>query len=299
LIQAASFLPDGKLLVTGSVDRNLAVWDAASGGRLRVLTEAEGVEDAAISTLAFSTDGRRLAVGAANGRVVLWSVESWSKMHSWEAHRSAVMALGISPDGRWLATGCREPGGTTLRVWRLEGLDSLPGSEAFSSDRMNTGVFALDFSPDSRCVAAGGWGFSGYSAPMIYDLATGERICCLLYDASRALCYSPDGALLATGDEFGTVSLWNLATRERIVKKKGHDRIVSVVAFSPDGRRLVSGSCDGGLKLWDVVTGDLLREEAYDGMVLGCRFSEGGGALSVAVAPPGADDPLLHCRTLD
>lgn len=326
-IQAAVFSPDGKRLVTGSLEGVLAEWDVDSGRRLRVLLDPERIEDrwqearqaddgtqgevafrlvrpsermrgSSILTLCFSSDGQRLVVGAANGTVVVWNAEGWGEIHVWHPHATGVTALAMSPDRRWLATGCAETGMTTLRVWRMDGPWSLPGSEAFSSDRMIGGVFALSFSPDSRFVATGGWGFSGYSAPQIHELETGERVCCLPWDASRALHYSPDGTLLATGDEFGTVSLWNLATRARILEKKGHSRIVSVVAFSPDGRRLVSGSCDGGLKVWNVATGDLEDEERYGGIVLACRFSEDGSVLSVAEAAQGADQPGIHRRAV-
>jgi len=144
-------------------------------------------------------------------------------------------------------------------------------------------------------LATGGWGYSGYSAPMIYELATGERVNTLLYDASRSIAYSPDGALLATGGEFGTVSLWDLATRKQIVEKKEtHGRIVSVVIFSPDGRRLVSGSLDGGLKIWEVETGELLAEHFHGGSVLAGRFAEGGDTLLVAEAARGVDHPTIH-----
>jgi WD40 repeat protein len=310
LIQAASFSPDGRWLVTGSLEGVVALWDVGTGRRLRVLLDPQRVEDrqqeagsfapgsecirrSSILCLALSADGRRLAVGAANGIVVVWNTESWREIHFWRPHDFGVTALEFSPDGRWLATGCAETGMTTLRVWRMDGASDLPDTEAFSSDRMG-GVFALAFSPDGRFLVFGGWGYGSYSAPRIYELATGEEICLLPLEVTRALCYSPDGELLASGDESGTVSLSKIATGKRAFERTAHTRIVKVVAFSPDGRRLVSGGLDGGMKIWEVGTGDLLAEHAYGGSVLTCRFSAVGAALLVAEAARGADHPTIH-----
>ena len=324
LIQAASFSPDGRWLVTGSFEGTLALWDAANGRRLRVLLDPAGVEDveqeaepgaggveeedesrpwrpsecirrSSIVRVCVSADGRRLVAGAANGLAVLWNAVTWREAGFWRPFESAVTALAISPDVRWVATGCREPGTDTLRVWRLGASNDLPGVPTFSSDRMISGVFALTFSPDSRFVASGGWGFSGYSAPMIYELATGERVNTLLYDASRALDWSPDGARLATGDEFGTVSVWDLATRQKVFERKqAHGGIVSVVAFSPDGTRLISGSLDGSYAVFAADSGAPLDENRFAGSVLACRTVAEEGVVLVAEAAPGADHPGIH-----
>jgi WD40 repeat protein len=324
LIQAARFSPLGKKLITGSLDGRLEEWDAESGSRLRVLLDPKGIEDSnpevfriengarfepsfelvrlsedmrgsSIMAIGYYPDGLRFVVAAANGMVVAWSAEDGAgAAHAWRAHDTAVVAVEVSPDGKWLATGGSETGTTTLRVWRVSGSWTSPPTEAFSSDRMIGGVFSLGFSPDSRYLATGGWGFSGYSAPMIYDVLTGERIFTLPWDASRAIRYSPDGKLLATGDEFGKVSLWDLEKRARIFEQKAHGSIVSVVNFSPDGRFLVSGSGDRVLKIWDVATGNLREEHPYDGMILTCRFFSASAVLSVAEAAKGADRPGIH-----
>lgn len=55
-----AFAPDGSLLVSGSEDRSIRLWDVATGGELAAL---EG-PSFAVDALAFSPDCRTLASGA-------------------------------------------------------------------------------------------------------------------------------------------------------------------------------------------------------------------------------------------
>ncbi|HQK89132.1 MAG TPA: hypothetical protein PLU25_16035, partial [Acidobacteriota bacterium] len=224
LIQAARFSPDGRRVLTGSVNGVLAEWDSKSARRLRLLLDPAGNEDppvapragafgegapppgadileavrgGSIMAVVWFPDGRRFAAAAANGWAAVWDAGSGRALCAWEADATAVVVIEVSPDGRWLATGSCETGTTTLRVWRIGESWADPPIEAFSSDRMIGGVFSLAFSSDNRYLASGGWGFSGYSAPMIYDVATGERVNTLLWDASRAIRFSPEGRRLA------------------------------------------------------------------------------------------------------
>ncbi len=321
LIQAARFSPDGTKLLTGSIEGGLAVWDAVSGKRSRWLLDPDGNEDSwdepfpaggeerkasfpeghprksiqgySIMAVCFSPDSRRAYAVAGNGMIGAWDAVSGSALHAWRAHDEKAIVIEASPDGRWLASGCRKFLVTTLRVWKVAQAPLAPADEVFANEDMVGGVFALAFSPDSRYLATGGWGNSGFSAPMIYDMSNGERVGTLLYDASRAIAYSPDGQRLATGDEFGKVSVWDLASRSRIWEKSAGSEIVSVVRFSPDGKRLVSGSCDGELKICDAASGERLGEQCFSGRVLDCRFDPEGSRLAVAIGNRGEDRPEI------
>jgi len=71
----------------------------------------------------------------------------------------------------------------------------------------------------------------------------------------RAMEFSPDGRLLATGSEDRTVRVWSAADGKLLATFRGHSSGVECIAFSPDGKRLASGSMDTTVLIWD--TADL------------------------------------------
>jgi WD40 repeat protein len=99
----------------------------------------------------------------------------------------------------------------------------------------------------------------------------------------RALAFSPDGQLVASGSEDHTVKLWETFTGREVRTLRGHSDWVESVAFRPDGRLLASGSWDGTVRLWDVRTGrdvDTLR--GHGSAVLAVAFSPDGRLLASA-----------------
>lgn len=80
-----------------------------------------------------------------------------------------------------------------------------------------------------------------------------------------SISFSPDGRLLASAGEDGTVILWEAASGRVVRHLAAHTDAVHAVAFSPDGRTLASlgkerlPGMSGALRLWDSLTGVQLR----------------------------------------
>ena len=75
-------------------------------------------------------------------------------------------------------------------------------------------------------------------------------------DLVLQICFTPDGSRLVAGSLDQTLSVWDLATRERTHTLRGHDGPVTGVFCSPDGRSAFSASSDGTVALWDTSTGE-------------------------------------------
>ena len=81
----------------------------------------------------------------------------------------------------------------------------------------------------------------------------------------RAIEFSPNGELLATGSHDRTVKLtWLDEDREPIVLL-GHQDFVTSLAFTSDSSRLISGSEDGSWKIWAIEDGSAREVMTVEG----------------------------------
>jgi WD40 repeat protein len=73
----------------------------------------------------------------------------------------------------------------------------------------------------------------------------------------RALAFSPDGQLLATGGEDNQVNVWDVRTRQRLhsFTTGPATTLVQALEFSPDGRRLAAADQGPNVRLWNLATG--------------------------------------------
>lgn len=94
--------------------------------------------------------------------------------------------------------------------------------------------------------------------------------------------FSPDGRLVASGDDDSTVKLWDVATGQLRRTLQGHHDDVRGLAFSPDGTRLVSAGKDGLLILWQVQSGANLRQMGPEPEARAVAFSPDGHWIASA-----------------
>jgi WD40 repeat protein/energy-coupling factor transporter ATP-binding protein EcfA2 len=262
-VLACAFSPDGRLILSGSVDNSLRLWDAASGKLIRSL---EGHSNG-VMACAFSPDGRLILSGSADNSLRLWDAASGKLIRSLEGHSKVVWACAFSPDGRLILSGSDD---NSLRLW-----DAASGKLIRSLKGHSNGVMACAFSPDGRLILSG----SADNSLRLWDAASGKLIRSLKGHSNgvRACAFSPDGRLILSGSADNSLRLWDAASGKLIRSLEGHFNWVMACAFSPDGRTLLSGSLDNSLRLWDAASGKLIRSlEGHSNGVLACAFSPDG-----------------------
>ncbi|UQA60134.1 pentapeptide repeat-containing protein [Polyangium aurulentum] len=129
------------------------------------------------------------------------------------------------------------------------------------------GVTALDL---AACDSAGAALGASAMAPMWLPDA-----------APRAVVFSPDGTLVASGHEDGTAWIGDAARGHVLRVLRGHRRATTSLAFSPDGRALATGSEDGDVRLWDIATGQTTAILRGRGLwIMSVAFSPDGRTLA-------------------
>jgi WD40 repeat protein len=209
-----AFSPDGTTLAaagfcmtpegpSGATNR-LAFWEVGSWKRLDILAKAgaASTEKSAAATLAFSGDGRRLAVGSRDGWLRLWDFQSEKLLKQVRVSRGDAFGVGISfsADGRWLAAF--DIGGSAVHLFELDDLEHPRILQRAESSSLWSGVF----SPESRSfVTAGNDGLIKF-----WNLETLEVALALEHSHAPhvRIVFSHDGDLLVSTDSHGTMKLW-------------------------------------------------------------------------------------------
>ncbi len=121
-------------------------------------------------------------------------------------------------------------------------------------------------------------------APILFSGVEGPAV---------ALDISPDGHTVLSGFENGALILWDINTKDELLRLEGHKGRVNDVAISHDGRFALSGGDDHQVILWDLNSGQVVKHlEAHTGLVRAVDFSpdgnmavSGGFAAGVMLAP--------------
>jgi WD40 repeat protein len=120
---------------------------------------------------------------------------------------------------------------------------------------------------------------------LVFDVRSGKRVAHLRTgDFGRAVAFSPDGSLLATGDFGGRAHLWSTETwRPSGARLDAHTGRVQSLAFTPDGRTLATAAADGTIQLWDVTSRKAIGPSVTveQGAYLAAEFNPAGTHLFV------------------
>jgi WD40 repeat protein len=238
--------PDGRRLAIGgpTADGNVRLYDLTTGTLLHVL-----MGDVRVVSVAFSSDGRRVASAGHDGIVRLWDTTTGQDVLSMRGHLDLVGRVLFSPDGQRLASASADG---TVRVW-----DASPPEENAPQGVRTLGsddgeFFGLAFSPDGLLLASA----SADKSIKLWEVQTGHirRVLQGHTDAVLSVAFCPDGRQLLSGSLDKSVRLWDVETGAVVLGREGFKVMVHSVAFSPTGDAFATGAYQT-LQLWDARTG--------------------------------------------
>lgn len=276
---------------------------------------------AAVTSVAFSPDGRTIASASDDHTILLWSVQTRRPVGTLRGHTAPVTSVAYSADWKLLVSG----GGTgdgTVRLW-----DATTRAAVGTLAGHTEAVRSVACSPDGDLIASGGddrttrlWSASQRVAvatledrPVrVNDVLFGPDGSVLLsayadgkvrfwvtsshkksglltvYRASsvNAIAMSGKNVVIALGVSPGAVNLWDGDKSKDMGAAMTGTSPVNAVAWSPDGKTLAVGLSDGQVLLWSLKTrkrvGRPLR--GHHGIVSSVAFSPDGKLLASASA---------------
>ena len=150
-----------KILVSGSSDKTIKVWDIESGNQLFTLWGHQ----APVLSVVVTPDGKRVISGSSDKTLKVWDLQQTRELFTLQGHQSWILSVAVTPDSRRAISGSFDK---TLKVWDLE-----QGTELFTLRGHQAGIWCVAITPDGKRAISG----SEDKTLKVWDLerATGVR----------------------------------------------------------------------------------------------------------------------------
>ena len=300
-ILALAFSSDKKILVSGSEDKIVRLWDPEKRAKIATLEGHEG----SVAALAFSPDGKILATGDSGKVIKVWDVNTQRERATLTGHTNGISALTFTSDGKTLASGSYDG---TIRFWNPD-----TGQERLTFATGHTEwVKAVAFAENGMTLAT--VAFTGVVE--VWNLKTAQKLTTFTkakndltgpvafsHDTTRFASRGSSGAIVfdlfgsgyyASGPDRSNIELWDITTGEQIPGPwQDNKSDANALAFSPDNKTLVAGIPHQGIRAWDINTGaELFNFKAADQSERKLVFSPDGTLLAT-------NGPYVQTRVWD
>ncbi len=204
-------------------------------------------------TAALTNTSATLPTETAESSVTIVTVEPDASSHqvngviySFENHVGVATSLAWSPDGTRLATA---DGVSNIYIWDMETGYQI---KSFSASEEGGGVEGLSWSPTENLIAGGALDYRIH----FWNPDTGKELYSTEVHPARivSIAWSPDGTMVASGDDVGILNIWDASNGDYIQGINGREFFFSTNAlhWQPDGTHLAWGGLDANVWIWDL-----------------------------------------------
>ena len=248
--------PNGRWFATASHDATVKLWDASTQQLLKTF---EGQDELAWC-VAFSVDSKWIASGG--NSVLIWDAETGDRLFEFTDHSKLITSVAFHPNGKWIGS-CGADGKIALR--------EIPSGQLVCT--LETGkmpLHSLDFSPDGKAMVAacGDHTIKVWQVEKLLFLVNNVEASTLGQPSRqtvephmvlpghkssvRVVRFSPDGAILASGADAGSMIFWDGKSFKKLVELKGGTGQIRGLSFSQDGRFVAGAAYVAKVIVWDL-----------------------------------------------
>ncbi len=230
LVRCITFSPDGAYISTGGEDRKAKIWDIESG-KVRATLDHPGD----VTSTSFTPDGQLLITTCTDGIIRQWDLSTrrvqFERKPDMHSTYKRAWSSQVSPNGRTVAAGLQDG---TVKIWETGSEEPLYD---LSTETVRP-IYTVDFSPDSRMLAA-----STDGIVMLWDISQAKARVLARIDGDRDVLFCGRGKVLVTGSSSGTLEFWKVPSGQLLADAVVLDEGQEWVVTSPDG--LFDGSPQG------------------------------------------------------
>lgn len=263
---------NNNLLMTGSYDKTIKVWNVETGKLVRTLTgHSRGVR-----TLAF--DDQKLISGGLDGTIKVWNYRTGKCISTYSGHNEGVISVDFHD--KLIVSGSAD---STVKVWHVDTRTcyTLRGhTDWVTSVKLHAKSNTLFTASDDATVRL--WDLSNNKCLRVYGGVEnnghiGQIQCVIPFTVKDKLVTDTPEQLqseepteevedlgipnlpthMLTASLDNTIKLWDLRTCKCIRTQFGH--IEGVWSIAADTFRIVSGAHDRTIKVWDLQTGSCMH----------------------------------------
>jgi WD40 repeat protein len=144
-VESMAVSPDGTFILLAANDGCVRKWDVAANKLERTF---EIDQKAKVTTLGIDSKGETAAFGLSTGVVYAWDLVKSREIKRWKAHKGAVTALAVAPDGDRVVS-CGED--DLALVWEAQSGEKL---QKFTGHK--GGIYAAKWCADGQNIITGG-----------------------------------------------------------------------------------------------------------------------------------------------